>query len=131
MIRHIVMFSFKPEAEGRTKDENVALTKAMLEQLPSKIGLIRASRVEVNAPGASEENCDLLLISDFDSLEDLQAYQVHPDHVAVGPLCGRCVRGGRAWILRYQQTRGKGQKLSLGKTLHTLYRALFRDFCLL
>ena len=68
MIRHIVMFSFKPEAEGRTKDANVALTKAMLEQLPSKIGLIRASRVEVNAPGASEENCDLLLISDFDSL---------------------------------------------------------------
>ena len=94
MIRHIVMFSFKPEAEGRTKDENVALTKAMLEQLPSKIGLIRASRVEVNAPGASEENCDLLLISDFDSL---QAYQVHPDHVAVGTFM-RPLRTGRASV---------------------------------
>ena len=97
MIRHIVMFSFKPEAEGRTKDENVALTKAMLEQLPSKIGLIRASRVEVTAPGASEENCDLLLISDFDSLEDLQAYQVHPDHVAVGTFM-RPLRTGRASV---------------------------------
>ena len=129
MIRHIVMFSFKPEAEGRTKDENVALTKAMLEQLPSKIGLIRASRVEVNAPGASEENCDLLLI--LTAWRICRLIKCIPIMWRWGPLCGRCVRGGRAWILRYQQTRGKGQKLSLGKTLHTLYRALFRDFCLL
>ena len=95
MIRHIVLFSFKPEAEGRSKAENVALTKAMLEALPSKIALIRSSMVQTGAPGASDDNYDLLLISDFDSLEDLQSYQVHPDHVAVGEFM-RPLRYGRA-----------------------------------
>ena len=97
MIRHIVMFSFKEQAQGRSKAENVALTKAMLEELPQKISLIRSSRVELNAPGASEENCDLLLISGFDSLEDLEAYRIHPDHVAVGTFM-RPLRTGRASV---------------------------------
>lgn len=84
MIRHIVMFSFKDEAEGCTKAENVQKTKEMLDALPGKIDKIRAQTVAVNADAASKENFDLVLVSDFDSLEDLQAYQVHPDHVAVG-----------------------------------------------
>ena len=45
MIRHVVMFQFKEEAEGRTKAENVAITKAMLEALPEKIDWIRTSQV--------------------------------------------------------------------------------------
>ena len=97
MIRHIVMFSCKEQAEGRSKAENVARTKAMLEELPQKISLIRSSRVELNAPGASEDNCDLLLISDFDSLEDLEAYRIHPDHVAVGTFM-RPLRISRASV---------------------------------
>lgn len=97
MIRHVVMFSFKEEAEGRSKAENIALTKEMLEALPEKIDLIRASQVEVNAPGAAQDNCDLLLISDFDSLADLEAYKVHPDHVAVGTFM-RPLRTGRASV---------------------------------
>ena len=97
MIRHVVMFSFKEEAEGRSKAENIALTKEMLEALPEKIDWIRASQVEVNAPGAAQDNCDLLLISDFDSLADLEAYKVHPDHVAVGTFM-RPLRTGRASV---------------------------------
>ena len=50
MLRHVVMFQFKEEAGGRTKAENVAITKAMLEALPQKIDWIRASTVAVNAP---------------------------------------------------------------------------------
>ena len=97
MIRHVVMFSFKEEAEGRTKEENVALTKAMLEALPQKIDLIRRSQVEINSPDASADNCDLLLISDFDTMADLEAYKVHPDHVAVGVFM-RPLRTGRASV---------------------------------
>ncbi len=97
MIRHVVMFSFKEEAEGRTKEENVALTKAMLEALPQKIDLIRRSQVEINSPEASADNCDLLLISDFDTMADLEAYKVHPDHVAVGVFM-RPLRTGRASV---------------------------------
>ena len=97
MIRHVVMFSFKEEAEGRSKSENVALTKKMLEALPKKIDLIRSSQVEVNASGAAQDNCDLLLISDFDSLADLEAYKIHPDHVAIGTFM-RPLRTGRASV---------------------------------
>ncbi len=84
MIRHIVMFSFKDEAEGCTKAENVQKTKEMLDALPGKIDKIRSQTVAVNAEAASKDNYDLVLISDFDSFEDLQAYLVHPDHKAVG-----------------------------------------------
>ena len=84
MLRHVVMFQFKEAAEGRTKAENVAITKAMLEALTGKIDWIRASTVAVNAPDADGNNFDLVLITDFDSMADYLRYKVHPDHVAVG-----------------------------------------------
>ena len=68
MLRHVVMFQFKEEAEGRSKAENVAITKAMLEALPEKISWIRSSTVAVNAPDADEGNFDLVLITDFPCL---------------------------------------------------------------
>ncbi len=97
MIRHIVLFKFKEEAEGRTKAENVAITKAMLEALPAKIDLIRHSEVKVNSATADQTNYDLCLISDFDSFDDLAAYIVHPDHKAVGAFM-RPVRLDRACV---------------------------------
>ena len=97
MLRHVVMFQFKEEAGGRTKAENVAITKAMLEALLQKIDWIRASTVAVNAPDADGKNYDLILISDFDSMEDYLRYKVHPDHVAVGTFM-RPVRISRASV---------------------------------
>jgi len=84
MLRHVVMFQFKEEAQGRTKAENIEITRQMLEALPQKIEWIRASQIAVNAPDADEGNYDLVLITDFDSMEDYRRYKVHPDHVAVG-----------------------------------------------
>lgn len=95
MIRHVVMFKFKEEADGKSKMENVLATRAMLEALPAKIPQILASEVHVGADGANPENCDLLLISDFESLETLREYIVHPDHKAVGAFM-RPLRESRA-----------------------------------
>lgn len=97
MIRHIVMFRFKEEAEGRSKKENVLATKEMLEALPAKIPQIKSSSVLLNTEGANPENADLILISDFDSLESLNEYIVHPDHKAVGAFMGP-LRESRAGI---------------------------------
>ncbi len=97
MIRHIVLFKFKEEAEGRTKAENLAITKAMLEALPQKIDLIRHSEVKLNSAEADQTNYDLCLVSDFDSFDDLAAYIVHPDHKAVGAFM-RPVRLERACV---------------------------------
>ena len=97
MLRHVVLFQFKEEAQGRTKAENVEITRGMLEALPGKIPWIRASTVAVNAPDASGENFDLALITDFDSMEDYLRYKDHPEHVAVGQFM-RPVRITRASV---------------------------------
>lgn len=97
MIRHIVMFKFKEEAEGKTKQENVLATKAMLEALPAKIPQILSSTVAIGAEGANPENADLILISDFESFETLNQYIVHPDHKAVGAFM-RPLRESRAAV---------------------------------
>ena len=91
------MFNFLPEAEGRTREENVAITKAMLEALPEKIDWIRASTVAVNSMDAPDGNWDLILISDFDSFDYLKRYSVHPDHVAVGNFM-KPVRSDRSCV---------------------------------
>jgi len=97
MIRHIVLFKFKEQADGKSKAENVAATREMLEALPAKIPQILNSTTQTNLDGASTENADLILISDFESLETLQEYLVHPDHKAVGAFM-RPLRESRAGI---------------------------------
>lgn len=97
MIRHICMFKFKDEAGGRTKAENIEITKSMLDKLPLTIPYIIRSETHVGADGQKPDNYDLMLISDFDSLETLEKYKVHPDHVAVGNFM-RPVRISRTCI---------------------------------
>ncbi len=82
MVRHIVMWKFKDEAEGLTKKENLLKVKAMLEALPEKIDLIRRMEVHLNE-NDNGKNFDAVLISEFDSLDDVKRYRVHPDHVKI------------------------------------------------
>lgn len=97
MIRHVCMFKFKEEAQGRSKAENVAITKNMLDLLPEKIEYILSSQTYVGDSCQKPDNYDLILISDFDSLETLEKYKIHPDHVAVGDFM-RPVRISRTCI---------------------------------
>lgn len=82
MVRHIVMWKFKDEAEGLTKEENLLKVKAMLEALPEKIDFIRHMEVRLNE-NDNGKNFDAVLISEFDSIEDVKRYRVHPDHVKI------------------------------------------------
>jgi len=83
MIRHIVMFRFAEEADGRSKEENIALAKGKLEVLPEVIPEIKSFEVRLNC-NLNGTNCDLAAIGDYESLDDLETYRVHPAHVAVG-----------------------------------------------
>lgn len=93
MLRHVVMFKFKEE----NKAANVAKTQEMLEALPAKIPYILHSETHVNQNPTAEDNYDLILISDFENAETLNAYIVHPDHKAVGAFM-RPVRETRASV---------------------------------
>ena len=57
------------------------------------------SKIEVvlNIPGVSDQNFDLMLIAEFENLQDLDVYINHPEHVKVGSFLSK-VRTDRAAI---------------------------------
>lgn len=61
----------------------MAKVKEMLLALPEKIPFIRSLDVGVNVNTSDAATFDMALVTEFDSQEDLDAYQVHPDHQAV------------------------------------------------
>lgn len=97
MIRHIVMFKFHEEADGRAKAENLAIAKDMLEKLMGVVPTLRSMEVRLNDPAASADNYDLMLTAEYDDMDGLKAYVVHPAHKAVGEFMGK-VRISRASI---------------------------------
>ncbi|ATX81011.1 Stress responsive A/B Barrel Domain [Mariprofundus ferrinatatus] len=78
MVKHIVMWKLRDKRDA-------AEIKARLEALDGKIpGLIK---IEVGIDFLeSEQSADVVLYSELASREALDAYQAHPEHVAVIPL---------------------------------------------
>ena len=79
MIKHVVMWKFKP---GTEKEMNEFLSG--LRGLFGVIPQIRSQEVGVNC---LDGNYDAVLISTFDSLADLDTYKNDPRHLAVAGLC--------------------------------------------
>ena len=79
MIKHIIMWRLKETANGAGKEENARKLKERLESLKGKIGVIKHIEVGINIK-YSEAASDVVLYSEFDSLDDLEAYQKHPEH---------------------------------------------------
>ena len=84
MIRHIVMFKFKDSANGKSKAENLKEAREKMMAMWGVIPQIKAMNVYFGAEGQKPANYDYILVSDFESLEDLETYQAHPMHVAFG-----------------------------------------------
>lgn len=93
MIKHIVMFTLKEE----NKNENLETAKDKLKNFETEIPSIKKFEVVTNAEGAPESNYDLALICDFEDIEGLKAYQIHPKHVEFGKFI-TSVRESRACI---------------------------------
>ena len=74
MITHIVLFKL---ADPST--ETLAATRNKLLSMDGNIDLLRHLEVGVDLI-RSERSYDIALTTRFDSLEDLQAYQIHPYH---------------------------------------------------
>lgn len=89
MLKHIVMWKFKPGTEA---EQEKFLTG--LKGLYGVIPQIREQEVGVNC---GEGNYDAVLVSVFDSAEDLEAYKADPRHVAVSGLC-RAIRTDRVAV---------------------------------
>lgn len=93
MIRHVVMFHYKEEAEGSARADNVMKSKELLEGLVGKVPEIKWLHVGINDEEAPDSNYQLVLTVDVDTIADLSAYQVHPDHKAVAAFIKKVVDG--------------------------------------
>lgn len=82
MIQHIVMWQLADTAQGKSKSENAQIIKESLESLSGKIDGLLSIEVGVNHPETPASNYDVVLNCTFPSVEALNAYQVHPLHVA-------------------------------------------------
>ena len=79
MIRHIVMWKFRPGTEAEQKQ--------FLDGLRSLQGVIPQLLKSEVAVNVGEGNYDAVLISEFESLEALDTYKNDPRHKAVSALC--------------------------------------------
>lgn len=80
MIKHIVMWTLREQAEGAGAAENGAKMKSMLEDLAGKIPGLRHIEVGLDVFQTSLP-CQIVLYSELDSREALQVYQQHPEHL--------------------------------------------------
>lgn len=77
MIAHIVLFKLKEQTT-----ENINAVRDMLKSMDGKLPMLR--KIEVgNDLIRSERSYDVALYTQFDTLADLQAYQVHPYHADI------------------------------------------------
>ena len=90
MIRHVVMWKFKSEAEGNSKEENMQAVKDMLYSLVPRIPEIKRMEIGIDLSHTSA-SMDLMLLTEFDSVEDLKTYAVHPEHLLVAEYVGKVV----------------------------------------
>ena len=80
MIKHIVLWKLR---EFSTREEKAKIARTLgskLLDMKDAIPEIQSIEVGINDEKASPSNYDVILITKFSSMTDLQAYKVHPAH---------------------------------------------------
>ena len=90
MIKHIVMWKLKEFAEGNNKSENANIIKESLESLEGEISEIKFIEVGININEA-KQSYDVVLCSEFESMESLDIYQNHLKHVKAAEFIKKVV----------------------------------------
>ncbi len=85
MLRHIVMWTFREQAEGADRATNVARARALLEGCAGITPGIVHFTVATATPDM-DCTADLVLDSTFTDAHALAAYQAHPTHAAIKPF---------------------------------------------
>jgi quinol monooxygenase YgiN len=93
MIKHIVMWKLKDFAEGSDRASNAVKMKNKLDACADLVPGTLKFEVALAQPGL-EATYDIVLYSEFESKEALDAYADHPTHQAIKPFIG-AVRDAR------------------------------------
>ena len=97
MIKHIVMWNFKDEAEGNSKETNKQTAKKILLNLVGVVPGIQKLEVGLKEATSPADNNDVVLVSEFKTWADLQSYAIHPEHLKVGTFI-KSVASSRAAV---------------------------------
>ncbi len=100
MLKHLVMWRFKEEAMGKSKSENIDAFKTMLENLVGTIDEIVNLKVAKNII-PSDTASDLVLNSEFNDIDSLNAYNQHPEHQKVLAIGKQVIAERRAVDYEY------------------------------
>lgn len=80
MVKHIVFWKLKEQADGRSKLENAKLMKEKLEALVGVVDGLISAEVGINF---TEGGYDVALYSVLEDRAALAVYQNHPAHLKV------------------------------------------------
>lgn len=80
MIKHIVMWNFK-------KDEKENMKKFIKRLNNLKLIIPEIKYMETGININPNNQYDAILISEFETMEDLEKYKNHPEHLKVSSLC--------------------------------------------
>lgn len=90
MIRHIVMWKLKTEAEGKPASENALIMREKLEVLKERIPGVEELQVGISMlEDDKDSHYDVVLISSFASEADMMRYAAHPEHQEVVEFIGK------------------------------------------
>jgi len=96
------MWKLKDISEGQSKNENALKLKNMLEDLNGKIpGLIKLEvGIHIKDSKSDEDDCDVILYSEFEDIKSLESYYPHPEHVKIIPFA-KAIRKERR-VINYE-----------------------------
>jgi hypothetical protein len=96
MLRHVVMWTFLDQAEGQSRQENLAKVKQALLALRPQVPEILDMEIGVDS-GVGRDPWDMVLIMSFADAAALDRYQKHPEHKKISAFVGK-VRQARACV---------------------------------
>lgn len=79
MFRHVLLWKVKDGVEGRSRDEAVALLCDTVLSIKDKIPQIKSIEAGANRAQVGYA-CDMAVVIDFESWDDLVAFTEHPAH---------------------------------------------------
>lgn len=90
MIKHIVMFKLNDVSKAEEAKER-------FNKVIENVSELKKGEVVINSAAAPESNYTIALICDFETIDDLNAYQVHPVHKEFGAFIAE-IKTDRACI---------------------------------
>jgi len=96
MLHHIVWWTLKEEAEGRTAEQNGKRLVELGNALKGKIDELLTIEFSVNIAPTSTVPAHLVLHSTHKDAGDLATYAAHPAHIEFGKALKPCVDSRQA-----------------------------------